>query len=172
MTYFLLFVAAFLIGAAFWWFTRSRANQSTTAGQSESSGPQTDPSKKFADAIDQLVTLNRTTRLNPDLSDSQVAAVENVIDVGLRVVGAASEKFAGHPASFEICRIVGHWLPDHVNRFAAMSEAARQAGTEEFFSALQTLRKELEEAERFIQQGDEIKYAANLTMIELKYGKA
>jgi hypothetical protein len=152
-------------------FFNKKSKKAPSDAKNASESPKDDPLQRFRDAVESLIALNQSARLDPRLTDGQVAEIENVIDVGLRVVDAASEKFTGHPMSFEICRIVSHWLPDHVNRFAAMSETARQAGLEEFFSALQSLRKELEENERLIQQGDEIKYVANLAMITMKYGK-
>lgn len=168
------------IGAAVGWmigafvfdrFFNKKSEKAPSDAKNAPESPKDESSQRFRDAVESLVALNQSARLDPRLTDGQVAEIENVIDVGLRVVDAASEKFTGHPMSFEICRIVGHWLPDHVSRFAAMSETARQAGLEEFFSALQSLRKELEENERSIQQGDEIKYVANLAMITMKYGK-
>ncbi len=158
-----------LVGFAIFWMLETRKKPAAPAPEEAApSGP--DP--RFAEAVDRMVELNRQVRLDSGFSDEQVTTVEEVIDAGMKVIEAGAAKYpAGHPFVFEICRVVGHWLPDHVSRYGALNSENRASRSKEFLDGIVTLREELAKYAKEIELGGEIQFAANLDMIKIKYGK-
>lgn len=129
------------------------------------------PSPRFHETEESLLSLNQYARLEIRLTEAETARIEEVIDSGFRLIASVERKFAESAMTTEICRLLSHWLPDHVKRYAALSDATRKSSAQMFDKALSDMRDELHEFERIADQGNEIEYLANLDMIQMKYGK-
>lgn len=129
------------------------------------------PSVRFRETEESLLSLNQYARLEIRLTEGETHGIEEVIDAGFRVIASVERKFAESAMTTEICRILSHWLPDHVKRYANLADATRKSSAEMFAKALSDMRDELFEFERVVDQGSEIEYLANLDMIQMKYGK-
>ncbi len=128
-------------------------------------------SPRFRETEESLLALNQYSRLEIRLTEGETHGIEEVIDVGFRVIASVERKFAESAMTTEICRILSHWLPDHVKRYANLADATRKSSAAMFVKALSDMRDELLEFERVADQGSEIEYLANLDMIQMKYGK-
>ncbi|MFB0964898.1 MAG: hypothetical protein QMC36_04365 [Patescibacteria group bacterium] len=128
-------------------------------------------SARFRETEESMLSLNQYARLEIRLTEEETARIEEVIDSGFRVIASVERKFAESAMTTEICRLLSHWLPDHVKRYASLSDATRKSSAEMFDKALSDMRDELHEFERIADQGSEVEYLANLDMIQMKYGK-
>lgn len=147
------------------------AEQSAKPQTTPSPTPQTDSSVRFRDALESLIDLNQAVRLDMRLSEAQVAGIEWVIDAGIDALPKAKEKYPTHELSWEICRMLSHWLPEQVRRYVALSETARAEKGDELASGLESMHLELARLMGIINTGAEMEFGAALATIRLKYGK-
>jgi hypothetical protein len=161
-----------LIGAAiFVHFLDDDSLMKEPAEQQSAGSQSATETKGFGRVLEQLIELNQFARLSLELSGEQVERVEQTIDTALSTMDIMSEKGGSNPLSFEVSRIAGFWLIDHVIRYVRMSVSAREGGAAEFLKALDDMSKSLEDTASLIKQGNMIEYAANLAMIQMKYNK-
>lgn len=128
---------------------------------------------RIGETEEKLLLLNQSARLDPNLSDAHVSRIESTVDAGIGLLEALakSDELLADAMSFEICRILGFWLPDHVRKYSALNGESRQSKSAEFLKAIDDMAAELQEFGRLIEQGLTVEYSANLTMIQIKYGK-
>jgi len=170
-------VAVAWVGSYLWRKYKRQEDKSTEAEQSAkpqtapAPTPHADNSVRFQDALESLIGLNQAVRLDTRLSEAQVAGIESVIDAGIEALPKAKEKYPTHELSWEICRMLSHWLPEQVRRYVALSETARAEKGDELASSLASMRLELARLMGIINTGAEMEFGAALATIRLKYGK-
>jgi hypothetical protein len=128
-----------------------------------------DETKRFTDAEEALVVLNQEATLDSRLTDDQVTAIEALIDLGIETLPLAQAKYPTHELSWEICRMLSHWLPEQVRRYAGLSEAARAEKKSELDAGLTAMRRQLESVKRIIDTGAEMEFDAALNTIHMKF---
>ncbi len=174
-TWITLFVIVVIVGAiiAYYMYNNGKPEKKpaqASAPPEPSAKSQDPPSKRFEDALEALLKLNQTTRLDLRLTDAHLVIIEGVIDKGFMVLPKAGEKYPGHQMSWEICRMLSHWLPEQVRKYAELSDTDRVRREFEFLQSMSTMGSELSRLDTLIDSGLEMEFEAALNTISQKYG--
>ena len=114
---------------------------------------------KAEQATERLIQLNQFVRLNTAFNDTQVNRIEEIIDVGIRVVNKSAKIFPEHQTSNAICHFLSVHFPLQVHRFSTVSRDSYFYERQELFKAtIQQIYDELHESDRIIDKHSEEEY--------------
>lgn len=173
-----LFVLGFVvgwIGLNLWRKFKRRQDEPTPPAQSTKTQsapaptPPTDNSLRFREAVSAVIELNRSVRLDPAHSEVQVMLIETIVDDGLETLLLAHERQPNHELSWEMCRLLSHWLPKHVQGYAKLSPQQRTSQEGQYQEGLDRMKSQLDEFRQILNGGAEMDFSAALATIRLKF---